>query len=450
MLKSVNIAKKLKQAGQHFLGEKRAALALSFALMAPVIVGAAGMGLDYARAYLVQQRLSQALDAAALAAAATSTDPTTIEARVRAFFAANYPESELGTTFTPVVTVSGDDIKVSGTARYDTLFLSILGIDEVPVEAVTVVRREIQGIEVALVLDVTGSMSTNNNIQALRTAAGNFVDIMFQRAAVPSLVKIGLVPYATAVNVGPYGLGYDVYGDYYGDAFVNNPDSLVFDQSSKNQWHGCVEASEYPLDTQDHEGPWDMYRFDCGGNSTCQYYYDRYWDKNPNQWCNTSHIIPLSSDQDLLKNEISGFQANGSTLGNLGMIWGYRVLSPEPPFEEGSNWDNYKVRRAVVMMTDGQNYINNYYSAYGPSNKTDVTVRDLNNRFAAVCEDMKEQHNITIYTVTFASGVDETTKEFYRDCASSEDQYYDAPDQSDLITVFETIGRELSNIHISQ
>lgn len=446
----MNILGTAKALGRTFKNDTRAAIAIAFALMAPVIVGAAGMALDYSQAYLVQQRLSQALDAAALSAAASSTDPTTIEARVRDFFAVNYPESKLGVTFEPVVLVSGDDITVTGTAHYDTSFLRIIGINSVPVEAITVVRREIQGIEVALVLDVTGSMATNNNIGTLRTAATSFVNILFNRAVDPDLIKIGLVPYSTAVNVGPYGLGYDVDGNSYGAPFVNNPNDLVFDQSDNQEWHGCVEASSYPLDTQDHDGPWDQYRFNCGGALTCEYYYRVSWDRNPNNWCNKSHIIPLSSDQDLLLGEISQFQAEGSTLGNLGMIWGYRVLSPEAPFEEGSPWDNRAVRRAVVMMTDGQNSINNFYSAYGPSNQNDVSVNDLNDRFSEICEAMKNDHNVTIYTVTFASGVNESTKQFYRDCASSEDQYFDAPDQSDLIEVFETIGRELSNIHLSR
>jgi len=56
---------------------------------------------------------------------------------------------------------------------------------------------------------------------------------------------------------------------------------------------------------------------------------------------------------------------------------------------------------------------------------------------------------VIVYTVTFTSGINENTKGFYRRCASSEDQYYDAPTQEELISVFEEISRELSNIYIS-
>ncbi len=450
MLDKLKYSSCLKPIIDRFISNKTGALAVAFAIMAPVIVGAAGMGIDYARAYLVQQRLSHAIDAAALAAVAASSDKTEIEYNVKKFFEANYPFEKLGVTFEPKVTIIGDDVEVTGTAKYQTSFLNVIGILEVEVEAITQVRREIQGIEVALVLDVTGSMASNNNIGALRTAATNFVNILFDRAAAPELIKVGLVPYSTAVNVGPYGLGYDLDGSNYGTAFVNNPNNLTYDPSRKNQWHGCVEASTSPMDTQDHEGPWDMYRFNCAGAWPCTYYYDNYWNKNPNTWCNKAHIIPLSSDRNLLLDHISDFRAEGSTLGNLGMVWGYRVLSPEAPFEEASPWGARAIRRAAVMMTDGQNFINSYYSAYGPSNQNNLSASDLDDKFLNVCEKMKNDHNITVYTITFASGVNATTKEFYKQCASSPDQYFDAPDQADLIQVFETIGRELSNIHISK
>lgn len=52
---------------RRYLCNLSGAIAIMFALMAPVIVGSAGFALDYAMAYLVQQRLAQAIDASALA-----------------------------------------------------------------------------------------------------------------------------------------------------------------------------------------------------------------------------------------------------------------------------------------------------------------------------------------------------------------------------------------------
>ena len=419
-----------------FRKNKSGAIAIMFALMAPIIVGATGMALDYARAYLVQQRLASALDAAALAAVASSSSEAEIEARIIEFFEINFPPDELGVAFDPEVNFTENGVEVTGSATYYTSFLNILGIEEMPVQAYTVVRQEIQGIEVALVLDVTGSMGTANRIGALRTAATNFVDIMYANAGAITSVKIGLVPFASSVNVGPYGIGEDLDGNYYDTPFVNNPDNFAYNTGAYDAWRGCVLAYDNPLDTEDHEGPWDIYRIIAEGQSF-------------NTGCNNSHIIPLTSDTVLLYDRINALSPSGATLGNIGMVWGYRVLSPEFPFQEASPWENDYIRRTAVVMTDGQNVIGGY-SAYGYSSDHDITASVLNDGFAETCENMKDD-GITVYTITFSSGASsDTIQNLFGDCATSSSHYFDAPEEEDLVEVFETIARELSYIHISQ
>lgn len=448
--------------------ETSGAIALMFGLMVPILVGVAGVSLDYSQAFLVKQRLAQALDAAALAAAASSTDEAAITQKVKDFFEANYPPDRLGVTFEPVVQVIGDEIIVSGTAYYNTTFLSVLGIDVINVDAETTVLREVQGIEVVLVMDNTGSMNSNNNIAALRAAASNFVYIMHGidtdegEAADPSLldsmatrdsefIKIGLVPYSSSVNVGPYGLGEDKDGNYYSTPFVNNPHDIPYTTTYWSEdWLGCVLAHDYPDDTLDHEGPWDMYRY-CRDVATddpyCHLNSSGNVKKKPNYHCPKTPLTPLVTSPSELKNNIDNMTASGFTYGNYGMVWGGRVISPEFPFEEGVSWENQYWRKAVVMMTDGRNTMNYWYSTYGPTQDHNIKPGDLNNRFIDVCNDLKSK-GVIIYTVTFYSGVNESTKDFYRQCATSEDYYHDAPGQDDLIGAFETISRELSNLHI--
>lgn len=440
---------------QKYIRQTVAAAAVAFAIMAPVVVGAMGMGLDLASAQLVRERLTNTLDAAALAGAGSASDEAAIRQRVLDFFHANFPADELGVTFDPQVVVNGDEIHVYGHAYYSTLFLHILGIDQIDVEAETVVQRNVQGIEVALVMDNTGSMATNNNIGALRTAATNFVNILYDLAEKDAFIRIGLVPYSTSVNVGPYGLGLDHEGGDYGAAFVNNPQNRSYSPGSNHNWGGCVLADDNPLDTQDHEGPWDMYRW-CRRVSDDYPICDRYWSnyyrtylprRSANNICPRTPIVPLTNDRDLLLDTIDSMQASGHTLGNYGMAWGHRVLSPEYPFEEGAKWDSLYWRKAIVMMTDGVNTMHPTYSAYGRTSDHNIGPNDLNERFAEVCENLKDE-DVLIYTITFTSGVSEDTKQFYKNCATSLDNYHDAPTQDDLIDVFEAISRNLSNLHI--
>ncbi len=498
--------------------QTRAAIVVMFALMAPVIVGAAGMALDFSQAYLVQQRLAQAVDAAALAAAASSSDPTVIEQKVAEFFAVNYPPEKLGATFDPVVTIVGDEVHVSGSASYYTYFLGVIGIDNIDVDAETVVQRDVQGLEVVLVLDNTGSMASNDNIGTLREASESFVNILFDSTTNANSIKVGMVPYSSSVRVGPYGLGEYPDGSTYGDGhvFVNLPDDMSYTTDyTSYDWFGCVvehketgylpssthvagskgqlwdngagslnghgwdpargDNDPYDYDVLDnYEGPWDVYsygrvipkNYECdwysgyrnsrcnacngsGGKCTTDYCFCyRYSGSGgTNRNCPRALIQPMISDRDALVSHVATMTASGYTYGNIGLAWGARLLSPEKPFVEGTEWGNEYWRKAIVMMTDGNNTMESTYSAYWDTRKHDVSVTNLNQRFEETCEALKEK-GVTIYTVTFTSGINADTKGYYERCASSIDQYFDAPTQEELVAVFERISRELSQLYI--
>jgi Flp pilus assembly protein TadG len=525
----MHTAQRIGKVFSHYVRHTAGAIAVIFALMAPLIIGAAGFALDFAQAYLVQQRLAQALDAAALAAAASSTDENIIEQKVREFFDANYPPEKIGVTFVPDVHIVGNEVIVTGYANYLTFFLNVIGIHFINVNAETVVQREVQGLEVVMVLDNTGSMAENDNIGALKEATRSFINILFERTSNPDYIRIGMVPYSNSVRVGSYGRGLNPDGSAYdGDTFVTLPSGInsTTNHDSSSGWYGCVVEHKnvdynaaathvsnsygqlwrtgsgsgcnstanckghgwapnsttnnpYPYDTLDTwDGPWDIYMYgkvissgqqcsgsgysssrcsNCSGsNSTCAstYCYCRY--STPNEGCPYAQVVPLTSDQEYLLDQVEDdtsaepddMEPEGNTLGNIGMVWGYRLLSPEPPFEEANDWANPYWRKAVVMMTDGDNTENGTYSSYWFTNKNDMSVTKFNQRFEQTCEALKER-GVTVYTVTFTSNINDDTKDYYRRCASSDDQYYDAPSQEELIDVFETISRELSNLHIS-
>ncbi|HRK97121.1 MAG: hypothetical protein KDJ26_08910 [Alphaproteobacteria bacterium] len=425
---------------KRFLRDTTAATAVAFALIVPVVVGSGGMAIDLAMAQMVKKRLSHAIDAAALAAAASATSDEDVVTKVNQFFYQNYPTSKIGATYDLSVTIDGEDIAVSVKADYDTSFSKLLGIDELTVDAKTRVTREILGLEVALVVDVTGSMAWNNNIGTLKTAATNFLDILCKDETCSSLVKIGIVPFSAAVNVGPYGLGKNPNGTTYDNAFVNNPYGTSFNQSQNSKWWGCVLARDTPEDTENYDTgwKWDMYR--------------NPYNSNKNSGCNKSYILPLTSTYGTIKSKIDSLYASGNTLSNLGMVWGYRVLSPEAPFREGSAWTDKTVKKVALLMTDGDNNIgggNSSYSGYGPWNDLRLTDHDLDMKLAQTCENMKND-GITVYTITFTSGINASTKAYFKNCATAESKYYDAPEQEDLVNAFIAISRELSNIHLKE
>ncbi len=438
-------------------------VAVWFGLFIPMVVTAVGVSVDVGQAYLVKERLSQALDAAALAAAANaSEDPDVVEQRVEDFLEMNYPPDKVGFTVDIDVVNAPETLNVNATAQLNTSFMRIFGKDTVMVDASTEVTKAVKSIEVVLVMDVTGSMGTKTGgktrIESLKDAARLFTTTMFNRVRNKDQIKIGLVPFSMSVNVGPYGLGKTPTGTNYGDPFINNPRNIAYypyeqgtspSTTNKRKWWGCILEGATPTDTQDHEGPWDMYRY-CRRLSDDTVVCDSSIATNDaNIGCPRAMVTPMTNNQTELETGIDALQATGNTYINVGLVWGYRMISPEFPFEEGAPWGDEHWKKAVILMTDGLNEPNSNYSAYGPSSGAGITSAKLNNRVLDVCDELKDK-DVLVYTITFDKGVNKATKNLFKECATQPSMWYDAPTDEKLQEVYLSIARELSNLHLSK
>lgn len=361
-----------------------------FALMLPVLLGAIGVSLDFAQAYMVQQRLAQALDAAALAAAGSSTDPDVIEQKVKDFFNVNYPEEKLGVAFTPEVEVNGQTITVSGHAQYGTNFVSVLGIDSIEVGASNEVTRIVgTNIELALVLDISGSMAGQKIID-LKEAAKSLIDTVVYDNQEDYYSKIAIVPYSVAVNVGAYAAsvrgpvtagktitaatkanpvvittsaahGFNNGDKVYitgvsGMSQINNKLFTVAGKTATTFQLSGVDGRNYST----FKNTASVYCTTAG----CQYYTftsassttntfpittcvsertgaNAYTDVAPSTAyvgrnyaassnpCLQNEIQPLTSDKTVLNAAIDDLVATGSTGGQVGVGWGWYLLAPD-------------------------------------------------------------------------------------------------------------------------
>jgi Flp pilus assembly protein TadG len=195
--------------------ERDGNIAMIFGLCAiPVIVGC-GIAIDVGRAYLVRMDLESALDASALAvASSTSLTTAQLQSRLQSYFDANYPMMSQTTNLQVSMTDPTQPvINVTATVDVPTLFLRLINVNQVPVAASNQVSKGTNALELALVLDNTGSMmcgdgeipncsSGTAHIDTLRIDAQQIVDTLFQDSVDPTKLKISVVPYVTAVNVG--------------------------------------------------------------------------------------------------------------------------------------------------------------------------------------------------------------------------------------------------------
>jgi hypothetical protein len=193
----------------------------------------------------------------------------------------------------------------------------------------------------------------------------------------------------------------------------------------------------------------------------------------PNLSCGPA-LTPLLSRKADVRAALNGMAAwsRGGTTGNLGMVWGWRVLSPRwrglwggaTPSERPLDYDRTDVRKVVVMLTDGNNQPNTTsgqpggsdFTAYGRLHDfagSGATVSQgvtlLNQKLARTCAAMKER-GIVIYTITFGATPSSSTQSLYRACASQPAFYHHAPNNTTLRSAFRTIGMQLSKLRIKE
>jgi hypothetical protein len=142
-----------------------------------------------------------------------------------------------------------------------------------------------------------------------------------------------------------------------------------------------------------------------------------------------------------------------------GLVWAWRVVSPEQPFTESSVYqEGYEPSRAIILLTDGANTAT-YGDAYnGRLSDRDQRLKDVADNIKAVDKDGDGQSDYEIYTILFAAkdDPDRTSDDRLRDLMKyvatepNSPYYYNAPTATDLGNAFSEIGNHLSNLRLSK
>lgn len=394
--------------------------AIMFSVLLPLLIAAVGLAVDVSNIISARASLQSALDAAMLASSRLEEKNRSREDVFHSFFTANVAGNEELVRPEASITISesATAITTNGTATADVMlyFAWIFGAGEkVGVAAAT--HQANDSLEVVMALDNTGSMA-GSRITALRQAAKALVDILESAKVSNRDVKVGLVPFVTAVNI--KGDGFHMsWIDQTGAASLNGANFTdrshhlrLFDKLGV-AWKGCVEARPQPYNISDDppspsepdtlfvpyfapdepgvaRAPSSSY-----GNSSTDYnnsYLDDMvtgsdeviiastakYDSStlklvneagpitvgPNRACPTP-VVPLTDDFDKLRTAVSEMKEwNGSgTNVSEGLAWAMRLLSPGKPFNQGKPFKTPGVSKVVVLLTDGENVV------YGASSR---------------------------------------------------------------------------------
>lgn len=190
-----------------FFNDRRGNVALILGLAMPVLIMTAGSAVDYARWASVQAAVQAQVDMAALHAMAKVQDADAFATVERALLARAETIVHVPTfSILSVARTSADaDPEIVVVARAEgvvpTVFVKMLGIDEMPVRAVAEARRSPKTYEISLIVDVTGSME-GAKINALQDASRAFVRSLLPEATTSDRILVNIVPYTGSVNIG--------------------------------------------------------------------------------------------------------------------------------------------------------------------------------------------------------------------------------------------------------
>ncbi|HMN72256.1 MAG TPA: pilus assembly protein TadG-related protein [Rhodoblastus sp.] len=458
---------------RRFRNDRSGAAAVFFAIALFPILLCAGAAVDYASAIRMRTTLTSSLDSAALSVAVAKSsgqnvnlaDAALTQAVQKALQASLGPFAASANVAATASIDGSGALAASAQIGVPTRFMSLVGIRSINVTATTRVSMSAGPVELAMVLDTTGSMA-GAKIAALQTAATSLTNTLFSVPNATSNVKMAVVPFTDYVNIGladrnaswltgaqdyttpasgscqdyPNMVctgGYTTVNATCTNDGVSSPCSYQacngYTQQGTYQWcptpvthswYGCVGSRNYPTDVGASADVADA--------------------TNPvpallDYGCATA-LQRLTNNQSSIQTAINNLTASGETYIAPALLWGWRVLSPYTPYADGAAY-NSRARKYLVLMTDGYNtHSPNYPDHEGTDTST------ANDLTAQTCTAIKAK-GITIYAVAFQVS-DPTIKAILQNCATTSSGYFDSASSLDLLTAFQQIGAAITQVRI--
>jgi Flp pilus assembly protein TadG len=487
-----------------FRRSTRANVAMIFGLSLVPLTVAAGTGLDLARGMLVHEELLTSLDAAALAVGGTpGLSQTQMTALAQQYFNANYKaDSSYGTPTAVSVVTAGQTIKVSASVPMPTTLMSVVGYRTYTVNASSTVMWGQQKLWVSLVLDNTGSMTQadpktgTTKMTALRSATHSLLNLLQSVAMSPGDVQVSITPFARDVKIGttyasqtwlswtdflaapttapstsigpgstcPFTDGttgfhcqttptngsstantipssgtYKGYicpsdnavGHYYNGCWTSTANGTKFTHTwvanAKSTWSGCVtdRAQNYDADNT----------IPTTTNSSTL----MVAENSPS--CVQAPLLALGYNWTSLSSEVDTMVAAGSTNQTVGLVWGWQTQSQNVPFSATALPAN--TQRIMILLSDGLNTQDRWYGD-GSNQSTQVDTR-----MALACTNAKT-YGFTVYTVFVDLNGTQGNSTVLQNCASDSTKYFDLTSADQIVSTFNQIGEQITNLRVSQ
>jgi Flp pilus assembly protein TadG len=405
-----------------------------FGLALLPILGLAGAAMDYARATTARAQLNAAVDSAALMAARDASKLTDAQLRERINGwikgTLNPEEAAKFTGATIGIDRTERTVTISARVPVEKSLYKVINGDDMIVASNSQSSWGTSKIELALVLDNTGSMANSGKLTALKTASKDLIKIMKDATTETGQIKIAIVPFATQVRLDPATykevkwLRYELTRciEYYKDSRGRDTETCrVTEKITKAAWRGCVSDRDQTNDATDTAPI-------LGVNTTLY----------PADFCRYGELAairPLTDNWPQLNSTVDAMAASGNTNVTIGAAWGQAALSQQDPLAEAQPSTTPRLQKFMVLLTDGDN----------TENRAKDSASNIDKRTEAACTAAKAS-GIRVYTIRVIDG----DADLLRKCASDPSMYYDVKKASELSPVFNQIAREISAVRLTQ
>lgn len=391
----------------------KANMAIILAIILVPLAAVIGLAIDSARKVTAVRHVQLALDAASLAALRALQDAENTDADVRTIglsvFQANLETSQDDLECDdPSVNIDRTNlsVRVQAACQFDAMIGGGITGDNVRFNDVAQAKARALKLDVALMLDVSGSMDgekldflKDGAKETVRTLVGGNTD---------DRVRVALVSFDTAVNAGPLGNAAQGLPET-ADEYNNGLDKVCVTERTG--------AEEY---TDEEPGPFQ-------------------WVGNLSPMCPDTSVVPLTSNLSTLNASIDSLVAVGSTAGQIAVAWSWYLISPKwadflPASSRPRPYDGDTLK-VVVLMTDG--LFNLVYSA-----NTSVGMA------TRLCDAMRAS-DVIVYAIAFDAPSD--AQWVLKTCTGNvEERYYEAETGEDLLEAYSSIARELTALALAE
>lgn len=376
------------------------------------------------------------------------------------------------------VTGNGLSVQAIGNASINTKFMGILGVHKLsifdenstnrPTANISIGQNAGMNVEVAMMLDVSGSMCNNpgydqpckmgRKLDAMKEAASDLVNIVVWEKQSEYTSRISIVPFSGDVQ--PPAAFLDDAGNkaapfVRSQTTIRNgrrrttnyyfaPSKCLAERGGDAATSDIAPSSDHPLRIAYHKT-----NAQTDTTSSCAIHSD-------------SEIMPMTYSKVALLDRIAALQGQGGTAGHVGTAWAYYMLSPkwngkQNIVSKADAFGTKTTRKVAVLMTDGE-YNYTYDSDAGPSSSSELGSGDggagsINSASSAaqaiaICTAMKND-GIEVYTVGFELGGNQTAINTLTNCATSPAMAYRANDGEELKKSFRDIALQISKLYLS-